>query len=897
MQFVRKRLAIRFRFGRMYANHPCAASMRIVWAAIVTALLSTAFTAAVGQSIQVDARQDNLKSMLESVRLQSGVDIVYAHSIVDGEDVTCRYSGDRVAEVLRCLLQDTGLGFEQVTPRQFVIRVPLSLDPPTRHVLRGRIVDASNGEGLTGAHVYLPEAAVGAVSIRDGGFEIRNLSRDIYRVRASFVGYRTIDTLLSVPRADLVLVLEPSGIGTETLVVIGEMENMGSATALPGVVALPVSDLEQIPTSIDDQDLFQALEWLPGIERPGETTGGLSVRGSSPDQNLYLLDGAPVYHPSHAFSLISTFQTETLTDVRFYRGSFPAEHGGMLSAVLDARLKDGHRERPRADIAINALNARFLVETPISTTSSFMISARRSYLDKLIGTDHPVEENGLRDTLRTGYYFYDWSAKLSVRPGSRSRVSASYYRGRDNLDLRLPFDLSLNFSDWLRPAELFFEVGHRWGNEIYSVGYDYVASPTTLVSVTAYESNYKANERTFVQPTSSSVVASDYAVSLQDIGIKADVEFNPATEHAAKVGVSAGQIRFRSALDAQLERSASLVRNVDERSSVTSLEVAAFTQGHFRPSSRWQLDPGLRLTTFTGAKGLRIDPRLSASFKVLPTLVAKAAAGTQVQYLHRLRDRYSFLYDLVSSRWVPVSREIRPSTSAQVAAGFEFDPEREVTLSAETYYRVSDDVLMPRDHFQTKDGIDGPGIDVSALLGEHTSGSTRSYGVELSGRLMLEEWGASVTYTASMSESKAPEVGESAFRPSRYDVPRSLRSSVSWSGDRWSFSTAAIIRSGFPETVPTAQYAAGGPLDEDEYYLYRPKINNGRLPAYARLDVYAGYRFKGGGARWHLKVHLYNVTNRRNILGRQYSPSSDGVSVIERSGLPILPLIEVQMEL
>ena len=204
---------------------------------------------------------------------------------------------------------------------------------------------------------------------------------------------------------------------------------------------------------------------------------------------------------------------------------------------------------------------------------------------------------------------------------------------------------------------------------------------------------------------------------------------------------------------------------------------------------------------------------------------------------------------------------------------------------------------MPRDHFQTKDGIDGPGIDVAALLGEHTAGNTRSYGVELTGRFSSGGWDASVTYTGSKSQSRAPDLGEIVFRPSRYDVPRSLRSAISWSGSRWSLTAATVVRSGYPETVPTAQYAVGGPLDEEEIFLHRPTVNNGRLPPYARLDLNAGYRFEAGGARLRLRLHLYNVTNRRNILGRQYASSSEGITLIERSGLPLLPLIEIEMEL
>ena len=121
---------------------------------------------------------------------------------------------------------------------------------------------------------------------------------------------------------------------------------------------------------------------------------------------MYLIDGAPVYHPWHAFSLISTFQTDTFKDIALYRGAFPAEFGGRLSAVLDAELRDGSLSQPSATVGISGLNVSFIMESPISNKSSFMLSGRRSYIDRIIGRKHAVEDDfGRQDTLRTGYYF------------------------------------------------------------------------------------------------------------------------------------------------------------------------------------------------------------------------------------------------------------------------------------------------------------------------------------------------------------------------------------------------------------------------------------------------------------------------------------------------------------
>ncbi|MDX1740342.1 MAG: TonB-dependent receptor, partial [Rhodothermales bacterium] len=747
--------------------------MRFLLVAGAVALCSAGLAQSVaGQTIQLPGNRISVSHALSEVSRQSGIDIVFSHDLVDGRFSTCSFEGRDVAAAITCVLAGTGVSFEQVAPRQYVLTAP---EPADGYRLSGRVTDSSEGRGLLGAHVYLPDLRVGTVTREDGSFRIGGLARGRHQLRISYIGYGTVDTLVSVPSGRLTFALEPRSFGTSTLLVTGEAGDRADVAAIPGVVALPVSELLEIPTSLDDQDLFQALEWLPGIERTGETVGGLVVRGSGPDQNLYLLDGAPVYHPSHAFSLISTFQTETLSDVKFFRGSFPAEHGGMLSAVLDAELKDGRRTKPSTTVALNALSARFLVETPINSSSSFMLSARRSYFDKIVGRTHPVEENGRRDTLRTGYYFYDWSAKVSFRPANHSRLSITYYRGRDDLDLRLPFDLSLDFSSWLRPADLFFEVGHRWGNEIISARYQYVPSADMLLTLTAYESSFEGTESTFVRPTTSSVVVSDYEVSLRDLGAQLEMDVFPADQLSFRAGAGVVRHRFGSSLAASLSRSAGLVDDVDDGSDVESMEFVAFVQSTWKPSDRVRIQPGVRITTFEGAGSIRIDPRFSASYAITPAFILKLAAGTQVQHLHRLRDRYSFLYDLVSSRWVPVDDAVRPSVSGQTAFGVEYRLAKPLRILADVYYRTSDDVLVPRDELQFKEGLEGPGIGVSALLGQYARATTRSYGFEVTSEWQLRRWMAMLSYSSSFSESKSPEIGQGEFRPGRYHVPRSAR--------------------------------------------------------------------------------------------------------------------------
>jgi len=857
------------------------------------------------QSIHMDGREVELKDALVAFSTEHSVDLVYAERLVAGHTTTCRYNGPSIEEALACLLADTDLRAERVRRRQYVLApLPRRAEqserpsrPVPRGAVRGFVVDDETGEVLPGAHAFLPDLKLGTTTNEAGYFALASLPWQTYHVRFSYLGYQPRDTLLTVDAETVEIRLTPASLLTDEVVVEARRKEL---MAVPGVANVVAQQLEQLPAFPGEPDLFQALQWLPGVRKAGEVNGGLIVRGGEPDQNLYLLDGAPVYHPWHAFSLISTFQTETFKDIKLYQGSFPAEHGGRLSAVLDAEMKDGTRTEEHLVAAIGAASARFIVESPINDNVSFMLSGRRSYIDKLIGTSHPVEEDGRRDTLRTGYFFYDMSAKLTARSGYRHRFSLSYYGGRDELDLRLPFDLSLDIEEWLRPADLFFEIDQGWGNQLVSARYQYLYSRRLFVTVTAYGCGYTGEEATLIRPTTASSVASAYAVQLQDLGAKMDIDYYPALEHQMRAGVQVVHRDFRSAVDARIQRSPGAVEELAQTSRLQAFEAVAYVQDAWQPTSRWLIQPGLRASFFSGGTYFQLSPRLNVRYAVDPErLVLRGGVGRQVQYLHRLRDRFSLLYDLVSSRWIPTSDTVEPSSSVQVAAGAESYPLPWLTLALDGYWRTSKRVLLPVDEFQSKDGLEGPGIDVGTLLGQYTPGAARAYGVEASARVERGPWQVWLSYAGGRSRNRTPLLGETSYRPTRYDVPRALRGAVSRNGRRWSFSISNEWRSGFPYTVPVARYALGDPLDDEATrYLYRPRINNGRLPPYLRFDIVMGHRFRLFGARFRTQLHLYNVTNRRNVVDRLFDPQEEEVvSVRDRHGLPLLPLFELRMEI
>ncbi|MFW5972595.1 MAG: TonB-dependent receptor [Bacteroidota bacterium] len=869
-------------------------------------LISLACTlAAEAQSIRIDVTDAPLVAVLESLRTSSGVDVVFASSLADGVRSTCFYEGDDAGAALGCVLHSTGLAAERVRRRQFVlVRAPEqsedaeeSVEAAPRYSLIGIVRDAATGEILPGAHVVIEDLRTGTSTNDAGYFALPGLPEGRYDVRISFLGYETEELSVESGAPMQTFRLRPLTFDAGNVLVESDRAAPAGFPPPSGVVSVPVRDLERLPTFPGEQDLLHALQWFPGVQKAGEVNGGLVIRGGSPDQNLYLLDGAPVYHPWHAFSLVSTFQTETFSDVKLYRGSFPAEHGGRLASVLDAQLKDGNRDGPRAVAALGALSGRFMIESPLTRSTSFMVSGRRSYIDKIIGNVHAVEDaSGTRDTLRTGYFFHDLAMKASAWSGTRHRVSLSYYRGGDQLDLRLPFDLSLDFSSWLRPVDLFFEIDQQWTNDVTSLRYQYLLGTRFFTTFTAYRSSYRAHEGTFVLPSAHTHLISNYDVALTDVGLRWDAEWYFALDNELRTGIHLVNHDFRSGLDSRVFRSTSSVDTLDQYSRQNAVETALYVQHTWRPSSRLNVQPGVRAAHFSGGAYWDVSPRVGMQFAAIPDeLMFRFAAGRYVQYMHRLRDRYSFLYDLVSSRWIATNSDVQPATSNQVTAGVEVRPLENLTVSSDVYWHEGSGVLLPEDDYQTKDGLDGPGIDVGAVLGQFVPGDSRAYGLELNSRFEPGRWEFWVSYTGSRSLNRT--VDDNIFRPGRFDVPRRFRALLGHRWRRLRASASFDARSGYAHTVPVARYVLDDPLGEPNAYLHRPDINNGRLPPYYHIDLAISYNFDWAGARWNASLQVFNVTNRRNVIARQYLPADGGIKTTDRRGMPILPLFEFEMRL
>ena len=234
--------------------------------------------------------------------------------------------------------------------------------------------------------------------------------------------------------------VEPAGNVLGKVDVTSKKANENVTSAEMGVDKLSMTDIENIPVLFGEKDPLKTIQLLPGVKSAGEGNAGFYVRGGGSDQNLILLDGAPVYNASHLLGFFSVFNSDALKDIKLYKGGAPAEFGGRLSSVLDIKMKEGNQKKFSASGGIGLISSKLTLEGPIvKDKGSFIVSGRRTYADIFLGlSSRPEAKESI-------LYFYDLNAKANYRIGKKDRVFLSGYFGRDKF----------GFAD---------QFGFDWGN-------------------------------------------------------------------------------------------------------------------------------------------------------------------------------------------------------------------------------------------------------------------------------------------------------------------------------------------------------------------------------------------------------------------------------------------------
>ena len=762
--------------------------------------------------------------------------------------------------------------------------------------ISGTVIDSETGESVVGAALYVAALETGTTSNQYGYYSLTIATTDSVRMVVSHIAYNSqVLNFSSQENRVLDLSLIPATLGLEEVEVTATAESILQSTQMSGVT-IPIQDIQNLPSILGEPDVLRILQLMPGVQSGVEGSTGLYVRGGGPDQNLYLLDGTPIYNPSHLFGFLGTFNSDAIKDVRLLKGGFPARYGGRLSSVIDLTMKEGNMKRFSGTGAIGLLASRMTLEGPIKRDkASFLISARRSYADLLI---RPFIDRSEEDF---GYHFYDLNAKANVILSPRDRIYLSGYAGADRLFSS--FNYNSNGTN-----EEFDEAKLGWRNVASTLRWNHIFGPRVFSNVLVGYTNYAlqvSNQYQYNSDGGQYGYQESFESGIRDLHARVDVEFIPNSYHSIRLGASGILHSFLTGAFEEIYRIGDAIEDSlaspNRRSYGRQAQV--YVEDDWRLSSRLRLNVGVHASGFwiDGENYLSVEPRVSALLRVSSNTSVKASVVQMQQYIHLLSTTSGL--SLPTDLWVPSTSRVQPQQSLQIAAGFvQLFSDGNYELSIEGYYKWMDHLI------EYKEGADYFDAAFGNWEDRVTSGRGRAYGGELFFQKKVGKTTGWIGYTLSWSRRQFDEINLGNWFPYRYDRRHDASLVISHEfSPKVDFSASWVYGTGQSVTLPVGEVLSESsfssrvafPWTPDEYlsfYSIQSSRNGFQIPAYHRLDL--GVRLHRRGSRFNriLSFGTYNTYNRRNTFGIFRGYNDEGVRVFKKlSILPIIPAVSYQL--
>ena len=760
-----------------------------------------------------------------------------------------------------------------------VLTIPAMAEYAGVVTLSGYLKNKANGEALIGATVYIPELKTGVITNSYGFYSI-SVAPGNYSVNFSFIGYQTQSPSINLASSkQFNVMLEEETKQIDEVVVTGEKKNRNVENLQMSMEKVQVKMIKKLPSFMGEIDIIKSITLLPGIQNGGEGSSGLYVRGGGPDENLMILDEAPVYNASHLLGFFSVFNSDAINDVQVYKGGIPAEYGGKASSVIDIRMKDGNSQQLGMSGGIGNISSRLTVEAPIIKDKwSFIISGRRTYADylgKLVGIEQ-LKENQL--------YFYDLNLKTNVQINAKNRIYLSAYTGDD-----------------------YFKVGEsiymKWGNLTSTARWNHLFTDKLFSNTSLIFSRYNYN----LGVPGSGADQFDWSSQIRDYNFKQDFSWYLNSKNKLTLGFNMIYHHFEPG---QVDANEKSYFTDLKLANYNALDNSVYISNEQTIGSRLTMRYGLRYSYFQqiGKGKVReylhpdqpnekevigtieygsgklvppayhnLEPRLALKYMLNPESSIKASYNRMVQNLHLISNTNS---PTPLDIWLPSSTYIKPLIANQLGLGyFRNFKENMFETSAEVYYKKMENVI---------DYIDGAELFLKENLEtELLHGSGYAYGLELYAKKQEGRLTGWLSYTLAKSMRKIPGINKGKVYPSSYDRTHNISLVANYDlSKRWNFSTNWVFATGNPTSYPIAKYDVQG----NTIYYYSAR-NSNRIPDYHRLDVSFTYDFKKNEKRkvkQSLNFSIYNLYARRNAYSVTFRQNEDNPNVSEATRLSII---------
>ncbi|MFA9392637.1 MAG: TonB-dependent receptor domain-containing protein [Prolixibacteraceae bacterium] len=744
-----------------------------------------------------------------------------------------------------------------------------------RVTISGYITDKQSGERLINANLYNKNTFLGTTANNYGYYSI-SLPKGPTTIVASYIGYQSMEFKLDLQSDQIMNIeLEPSSDELGEVTVVGNQINKVEDTQM-SMVDLQVQNIQKIPVILGEADVLKVIQLLPGVQSGTEGTSGIYVRGGGPDQNLFLLDGVPVYNASHLLGFFSVFNPDAVKTVKLYKGGFPARFGGRLSSVVDISMKDGNMKELKGDFSIGIVSSKFSLEGPIiKDKTSFMLSARRTYVD-ILAQPIIAYANTMNDAkAHGGAYFHDFNLKLNHIFNDRSRLYLSGYLGKDKGYGGSKDEYkSFNGDNDIRNYESSTNFGLGWGNSIGSLRWNYLLGKRLFSNTTVTYSKYIFEvESNFITKNLTDKSKNEdffrYNSGIEDVSAKVDFDYFPSPRHDVKFGTGYTNHHFTPGVtrlkfgNVDVDYEEAGIDITFGNRNILADEIATYIEDDITISENLKLNAGAQLSMFMvdGETFIRLQPRFALRFKASDNLSLKASYSRMAQHVHLLTTAgISMPTDL----WLPVTKNFAPPISDQVALGTAINLPKNFSLTLEGYYKTMLNLI------EYKEGASFMG-SATNWESKVEKGDGWSYGAEL----MLEKTMGKTTgwigYTWSKTERQFENLNFGNPFPAKYDRRHDISVVITHEfSDKFDIGGTWVYGTGNAVTLAVMEYPQAETSENNNNFWYSGSLkeydgrNNYRMPAYHRMDFGMNFhKEKIHGIRtW--SVSAYNMYNRKN---------------------------------
>lgn len=740
-----------------------------------------------------------------------------------------------------------------------------------KFTISGYIEDAGSGEKLIEANVFDDVSISGTVSNLYGFYSL-TLPKDSVKLSFSYIGYNTQSFELYLDR-DITMDIqlgEDNALEVVTVTAEAVAEKIEEQTQMSRI-EVPIGQIKKIPALMGEVDVMKALQLLPGVQSGGEGTSGLYVRGGSPDQNLVLLDGVPVYNVSHLFGFFSVFNADAIRNVTLTKGGFPARYGGRLSSVLDINMKEGNDKEFHGEGSIGLIASKLTIEGPIiKEKTSFIVSGRRTYADLLARPF--IKKNA--DGNVGGYYFYDLNGKVNHKFNDKHRLYLSSYLGQD------VFYIDVDDGDFK------LESGFDWGNITSALRWNYMISNKLFANTMMTFSRYKFDLDTKSTDTfdgESTTFAAGYTSNIKDVAAKVDFDYMPNPNHYVRFGINTIHHEFKPGA-LQYEISDGDNFNIDTMigtQKTTAWEYYAYVEDDMKIGKNFSVNAGFHLSAFSVNNKTYAAPqaRLGMRYLLPKDFALKGSYSMMTQYIHLLTNEG---VGLPTDLWVPSTERIKPQQSWQAALGLAKTFGTDYEISVEGYYKQMDNLLS------YKEGASF--LSFEDWQEKVEQGEGKSYGAELFVQKKKGKTTGWLGYTLSWNKRQFENINSGKEYPFKYDrrhdisvvVTHEFNKRISLSGT-WIYGTGNSIT-----------------LNEARYYTYNgfgiiqtgtvgvpSSKNNYRMKSYHRMDIGANFTKQKKRYERTFSFGFYNTYNRRNPFFIYYDEGRESFRQV--SIFPLIP--------